>query len=544
MKKILTLLFILATYTAFSQITVVNADSLRLGTVSGVGGAALYGRTFLKNLTYGGPSDSLLVTDSSGKIKFIKRSDLQQIPQGLNFIKNYYGDIPQPANFNISGVGAAESLRFGSGALNLDIGGFNNTLYGGTLIRASGSLRVESGDNADIHLQSGSAGTANNGTWTLRNHSSIGTAPFRILKDENLQLELYGNQLYDGNGVRYLKEGGASSGNFIQASPAVAQSARIRLTGSDTPIIADNGISLGTNDASVVKLTTSGLNFEYTTAAGNQNSEFYLRNTGRITVPDYFIFTTGGRASMLIGSNSHLLNFKTAIGTNLDFSSYTPRATLDVVGEAAVKDNLILYGNANIHFLKENADNPALIDFGHSAIIDTFNGLDFRVFNNNNTDRPDYSKGFKFRNKGFMYMEMNSTPSIPGVGSSSLAYNTINTYAKFFLKEQPELDSNPTQLLTRDAAGEIKYIQVSSSALRGSETRQFLAKGSGNGSTMIRLQHGLSGISVSNSVVLTANNAAAGGINYVTLDVEYINIFYAVPPPMGTENLTYSISIK
>lgn len=67
----------------------------------------------------------------------------------------------------------------------------------------------------------------------------------------------------------------------------------------------------------------------------------------------------------------------------------------------------------------------------------------------------------------------------------------------------------------------------------------------GNGSsTTISIAHGLANITAGSYATATANNAASAGIQYVTVDVNNINIFYTVAPAAGTNNLTYSIEIK
>lgn len=75
--------------------------------------------------------------------------------------------------------------------------------------------------------------------------------------------------------------------------------------------------------------------------------------------------------------------------------------------------------------------------------------------------------------------------------------------------------------------------------------KQFTATGSGTGSaTSITVAHGVSGVTNANSVIVSANNAAASGISYCTLDATNVTIVYAVAPASGTNNLAYSISIK
>lgn len=75
--------------------------------------------------------------------------------------------------------------------------------------------------------------------------------------------------------------------------------------------------------------------------------------------------------------------------------------------------------------------------------------------------------------------------------------------------------------------------------------KQFTATGSGTGSaTTITIVHGVSGITAASSVVVTPNNAASAGINYVNIDATNVSIVYATAPVAGSNNLLYSISIK
>ena len=74
---------------------------------------------------------------------------------------------------------------------------------------------------------------------------------------------------------------------------------------------------------------------------------------------------------------------------------------------------------------------------------------------------------------------------------------------------------------------------------------QFVGTGSGNGSaTTISIPHGLSGITSGSSAIAIARNPDSAGISYVTVDGTNVNIFYTVAPTSGTNNLSYSISIK
>lgn len=79
-------------------------------------------------------------------------------------------------------------------------------------------------------------------------------------------------------------------------------------------------------------------------------------------------------------------------------------------------------------------------------------------------------------------------------------------------------------------------------ATYGTKTRT-TASGTGVATT-ISIAHGLSGVTSSSWVSATANNAAAAGISYVTVDATNINIIYTVAPAVGTNNLIYSIEVR
>jgi|GEM_PF-2430186 len=73
MKKLLTFLLLSISGYSFAQVSVVNADSVRLGNPAGSGGVSLHGKTYLKNMTEGSPQDSVLVRAANGQIKSIKQ---------------------------------------------------------------------------------------------------------------------------------------------------------------------------------------------------------------------------------------------------------------------------------------------------------------------------------------------------------------------------------------------------------------------------------------------------------------------------------------
>lgn len=79
MKKLITIILVLATSVAFSQTTYqLNYDSIRVGKTAGNGATSLYGKTYLKNATEGTPSDSVL-TVRNGRVYKIAGSAISSV---------------------------------------------------------------------------------------------------------------------------------------------------------------------------------------------------------------------------------------------------------------------------------------------------------------------------------------------------------------------------------------------------------------------------------------------------------------------------------
>lgn len=91
--------------------------------------------------------------------------------------------------------------------------------------------------------------------------------------------------------------------------------------------------------------------------------------------------------------------------------------------------------------------------------------------------------------------------------------------------------SNPT-------TGELRKI-----ANNYSISSNYTASGNGSATTIV-IPHGLTGVSSTSAVQVGARNAASAGISYWTSDATNINIVYTVAPASGTNNLSYTISIK
>ena len=73
-KFIACILLFVFSQTTMAQIHVINADSIKLGEIAGTNGIAFYGRPYFKNIGLGKVSDSILVRQSDGQIKFVPRS--------------------------------------------------------------------------------------------------------------------------------------------------------------------------------------------------------------------------------------------------------------------------------------------------------------------------------------------------------------------------------------------------------------------------------------------------------------------------------------
>jgi len=68
---------------------------------------------------------------------------------------------------------------------------------------------------------------------------------------------------------------------------------------------------------------------------------------------------------------------------------------------------------------------------------------------------------------------------------------------------------------------------------------------SGNGSsTTIVIPHGVSNVTANSYYLAMPRNSASSGISYATIDATNISIVYTVAPASGTNNLSYSLSLK
>jgi len=75
MKYYFLTLLLISCFGVSAQISVIHADSVRLGNPGGTGSVVLYGKSFLKGLTPGGAGDSVIVIGADGRLGLEKRSN-------------------------------------------------------------------------------------------------------------------------------------------------------------------------------------------------------------------------------------------------------------------------------------------------------------------------------------------------------------------------------------------------------------------------------------------------------------------------------------
>lgn len=137
---------------------------------------------------------------------------------------------------------------------------------------------------------------------------------------------------------------------------------------------------------------------------------------------------------------------------------------------------------------------------------------------------------------------MTGTPVAPTPGTNintTQIPTTAWTNTYYAAKASPALTGTPT---STTATAKTNTTQIATTAF---VSKQFTATGSGTGAaTTITVAHGITGVTSANSVIVFPNNAAAAGISYATMDATNVSIVYTVAPASGTNNLSYSISIK
>lgn len=125
------------------------------------------------------------------------------------------------------------------------------------------------------------------------------------------------------------------------------------------------------------------------------------------------------------------------------------------------------------------------------------------------------------------------------VQSSSFHWSVTNTLTDLNGNTITQLDDASTYVIGFDGTNYKVFLKSSSGLSYGASTQ------SGNGSsTSFTIAHGLSNISSTSNIIVTPRTAAAAGIAYVTTDATNITIFYTIAPITGSNNLTWSYSLK
>ncbi|MCZ4222516.1 hypothetical protein [Pedobacter rhodius] len=548
MRNLITLFFILFGLSAVAQVTVVHADSVRLGTVSGVGGVALYGKTYLKNLTEGTFIDSVLVVNGSGKIRFIKRSEFAAGGGGNYILVN--PSSPQEASIDISGMITVKGTAQFEGQTNSKN---RRVLYG--------TNPYSQRDTQQGYIEE----------TTLENYLTGGLNQFHVLgfffseAYFSNSFEMFFTS-YDGaiNRKYVVIEGygGGGDGGLGEENS----------TGWFKIIPSEDG---GTRDGMI------DLEAKYIYPYG-----WWIRIRRTVSEQDNYdrsfsLYTKTYQGTFIPYDSAYngVIGSQTGVDSVACTSSYggrryaqrmevygAPVKPTDVVRLQDLGGTLPASGNA---FIQANPIEPQLanVDLNGSIALRGDNGITANnasldnlnvgianirraIFNSNSSSSGNYVEfasalgiaNWQFKTDdtedGFDMFRM-------GLGGTDVLH--LRGDGHLTLPTIPSVANADYSLLVRDNnSGEIKQVEVNANrAASAAEIKQFSAKGSGNGSsTTISIPHGLPSINTSASVVVTANNAAAAGISYATIDAEYVNVFYTIAPVTGTNNLSYSISIK
>jgi hypothetical protein len=282
MKKLLTLIFIIFGYQAYAQVSVLNADSVRMGNPAGSGSVSISGKTYLKNITEGNSHDSVLVRGAAGIVKFVKRSAFAEA--GIPLIA---GDGSFPINGKLVFNTILQKLRIYDAsssswkdAISVDLSNYyskiqvdallagldsytasngitktgNNFALGGTLTSAvnigtatnglfldpiAGDYGFYNGTNSlglnlnSVYLEKGTAGSLGNQALYINFINSGITFIDRV---NNRGIEAYGD--YEANYIprsyvskRYVDSLRLSvNSDFIQASPSSPQNKFINIS--------------------------------------------------------------------------------------------------------------------------------------------------------------------------------------------------------------------------------------------------------------------------------------------------------------------------
>ncbi|MCZ4222521.1 hypothetical protein [Pedobacter rhodius] len=124
-RLIVSILLLVMSKMAMAQIHVINADSLKLGETAGTNGIAFYGNPYFKNIGLGKLSDSILVRQADGKIKFMPRSLMFSGVGGGSYIQASPSS-PQNANISLEGNITTKGGQYAYGFIAQDVDGSAN----------------------------------------------------------------------------------------------------------------------------------------------------------------------------------------------------------------------------------------------------------------------------------------------------------------------------------------------------------------------------------------------------------------------------------
>ncbi|EDM35230.1 phage related tail fiber protein [Pedobacter sp. BAL39] len=244
MKTLLIFTFCLFSTASFSQVAVVNADSVWLGNPVGIGGVGLYGKIFLKNMLEGAAKDSILVIGSNGHLKYIKSSSLKptKISLGLGNVDN-----TSDATKNIGGNAATSTNAIKWNGYTINKTAVHEDGFDSLFARTSGlfDARLITKTGLQSWLGLGSAAYQNNGATTLNAGKWGGTT---YLGTEFTSTPAW-MLTYDGEGGNWRPTSIATVRSYLGIAPAgetlESVTTRQSSTNNTIKIKGQNGLSGG-----------------------------------------------------------------------------------------------------------------------------------------------------------------------------------------------------------------------------------------------------------------------------------------------------------
>lgn len=329
MRKLITIILVLAASVAFSQTTYqLNYDSIRVGKTAGNGATSLYGKVYLKNVGLGLVSDSIL-TVLNGRIRKVPVS----------------GIVPTLGTSAISLGGTANGLSYSNGNYRLHkatatTGGVFTTgldtiaglkqFTGGVSI-TGGGLSTSAGLTSTGTGVSNALRSSNNSYTTEIGYtggSSVGyigtTGNGLIFAPSNLSTTF---EITSSNTLKSLSLG--SSGNVIVGADNNGTFGKIAI-GSGLSLSAGTLTATGGSSGSVTTAGgTSGKIAKFTSASNIENS-IMTEATNNITVngsdgTEIVTLQGGGndRLGFLYGSSLMQVYSKNSLGLRLGINSGT-----------------------------------------------------------------------------------------------------------------------------------------------------------------------------------------------------------------------------